>query len=82
MANGLSDEMAAVIVTGEVYENNKAELDAEKAKKAENISMLDDVRAQLVIEQDTHDAAAEAVLAPLKEKRDKAQEKADAKHKP
>lgn len=82
MANEISEEMAAAFAANDAYESKKAELDAAKAKEAENIGMLDDVRAQLVLNQEAADAAADAELAPLKEKRDKAQEKADAKHKP
>lgn len=82
MPDGMSKELKDAFAAGDEYEAKKAEQAAAKAAKDENIAALDAVREQLVIQRNEADDEAEAELAPLRAKRDEAQAKADAKHKP
>lgn len=80
MMDGLSQEMKDALAANDAYEARKGDHDAKKQASQANIQQLDDVRAQLVLNEEAADAEAEAELAPLRTKRDEAQARADAKH--
>ena len=76
----MTDELKAAMAANDAYEARKGDHDAKKQASQANIQQLDDVRAQLVLNEEAADAEAEAELAPLRTKRDEAQARADAKH--